>query len=38
MTLAGIKIFRAIMRWVRQQSKAAPLQALGKVDRNPSFA
>src|ERR1700747_1413198 len=32
-TLSSAKIFRAIMRWLRQQSKAAPLQALGEAGR-----
>jgi len=31
-TLGSAKIFRAIMRWIRQQLKAAPLQALGEAD------
>jgi hypothetical protein len=31
-TLGSAKILRAIMRWIRRHSKAAPLQALGESD------
>jgi len=36
-TLSSATIFRGIMPVVWQRSKAAPLQALGEIVRNPSF-
>ena len=36
-TLGSAKTFCAIVRWVRQHSKAAPLQALGENDHHLSF-